>query len=87
VSGLKINYHKSDLFCFGWAKNKENIYLSLFGCKKGVYALKYLGISMHFRKLTNNDWKMVEDKIENKLSCSKGKLWSIGGRLVLINSF
>ncbi|KAL5649162.1 hypothetical protein ACJX0J_039971 [Zea mays] len=31
--------------------NKENIYLSLFGCKKGVYALK---------KLTNNDWKMFD---------------------------
>jgi hypothetical protein len=41
---------------------------------------------MHFRKLSNIDWKVVEDKIERKLSSWKGKLMSVGGRLVLLNS-
>ena len=41
---------------------------------------------MHFQKLSNNDWKVIEDKIEKKLSSWKGKLLSVGGRLVLINS-
>jgi hypothetical protein len=35
VSGLKINYHKSELFCFGQAENEEYSYICLFGCKKG----------------------------------------------------
>ena len=41
---------------------------------------------MHFRKLSNKDWKTVEDRIEKRLSGWKGKLLSVGGRLVLINS-
>ena len=40
---------------------------------------------MHFRKLSNKDWKAVEDRIEKRLSGWKGKFLSVGGRLVLIN--
>jgi hypothetical protein len=41
---------------------------------------------MHYKKISNNDWKMIEQRIEKKLSSWKGKLLSIGGILVLINS-
>jgi hypothetical protein len=41
---------------------------------------------MHYRKLSNRDWKQVEERFEKKLSSWKGKLLSLGGRLVLINS-
>ena len=41
---------------------------------------------MHFRKLTSKDWKLIEERIEKKLSSWKGKHLSVGGRLVLINS-
>jgi hypothetical protein len=41
---------------------------------------------MHYKKLSNIDWKALEQRIEKKLSCWKGKLLSVGGRLVLINS-
>jgi len=30
--GLKINFHKSEIYCFGEAKNMENEYMELFGC-------------------------------------------------------
>jgi hypothetical protein len=32
--GLKISYHKSELFCFGEAKDHKLQYEQLFGCKK-----------------------------------------------------
>jgi hypothetical protein len=86
VSGLKINYHKSELFCFGQAAKVEDQYQHLFGCKKGEYPFKYLGIPMHYRKLNNSDWKLIEAKFEKKLNGWKGKLMFVGGRLVLINS-
>jgi hypothetical protein len=41
---------------------------------------------MHYRKLYNSDWKMIEERIEKKLSSWKGKYLSMGGQLVLINS-
>ena len=41
---------------------------------------------MQFRKLSNADWRIIEEKFEKKLSSWKGKHMSVGGRLVLINS-
>jgi hypothetical protein len=86
LSGLKINFHKGEVFCFGEAKDNELQYEQLFGCKKGSFPFKYLGIPIHFRKLNNKDWEMIEERIEKKLSSWKGKYLLVGGRLVLINS-
>ena len=84
--GLKINFHKSEIFCFGEAKEWESQYSNLFGCRVGSYPFCYLGIPMHFRKLSNKDWKTIEERIERKFSNWKGKMLSFGGRLVLLNS-
>jgi hypothetical protein len=64
LSGLKINYHKNELFCFGEAKDHELQYEELFGCRKGVYPFRYLEIPMHYRKLYNSDWKKIEERLE-----------------------
>ncbi|WVZ62477.1 hypothetical protein U9M48_012225 [Paspalum notatum var. saurae] len=86
LSGLKINFHKSKIFCFGQAKEFEFTYSHLFGCKTGTFPFRYLGIPMHYRKLRNTDWRMVEERFEKRLSGWKGKLLSVGARLVLINT-
>ncbi|WVZ61663.1 hypothetical protein U9M48_011501 [Paspalum notatum var. saurae] len=86
LSGLKINFHRSELFCFGQAKECENDYSELFGCRSGSFLFRYLGLPMHYRKLGNSDWKHIEERFEQRLSGWKGKLLSVGGRLVLINS-
>jgi hypothetical protein len=39
LSGLKINFHKSEIFCYGEAKHYEQEYISLFGCNLGSYPL------------------------------------------------
>ena len=51
LSGLKINFHKSELFCFGQAKDHYDQYSNIFGCKLGSFSVKYLSIPMYFRKL------------------------------------
>jgi hypothetical protein len=86
LSGLKINFHKSEIFCFGQAKQVENEYKILFGCEIGSIPFRYLGIPIHFRKLKNREWKPIEDRFEKKLSSWIGKLLSYGDRLILINS-
>ena len=86
LSGLKINFHKSEIFCFGKARDHEVFYSQLFECGLGKYPFRYLGLPMHTRKLSNKDWRVIENRIENKLSGWKGKMLSVGGRLVLINS-
>ena len=86
LSGLKINFNKSELFCFGRAKEEQDDYRNLFGCEMGSLPFSYLGIPIHHRRLTNKEWKCIEDRFEKRLSCWKGKLMSYGGRLALINS-
>ena len=86
LSGLKINFHKSEIFCFGKAKDHTVFYSQLFGCGVGKFPFRYLGLPIHTRKLSNKDWQTIENRIEKKLSGWKGKLLSVGGRLVLINS-
>jgi hypothetical protein len=86
LSGLKINFHKSKIYCFGEAKNVENEYKQIFGCELGTLPFKYLGIPIHFRKLKNGEWKLVEDRFKVKLGSWIGKLLSYGDRFILINS-
>ena len=72
LSGLKINFHKSELFCFGKAKEVEDQYRSIFGCEAGSYTFRYLGIPIHFKKLKNSEWKSIEDRFEKK-TCKLGR--------------
>ena len=72
--GLKINFHKSELFCFGQAKGMEDQYKLLFECESGKFPFKYLGIPIHFCKLKNGEWKSVDDRFEMKLASWAGKL-------------
>lgn len=86
LSGLKINFHKSELFCFGEAQDQANLYADLFGCGQGEFPISYLGIPIYYRRLRNAEWKLIEERLQLILSSWKGKLLSLGGRLVLINS-
>jgi hypothetical protein len=61
-------------------------YSQLFGCGVGKFPFRYLSLPMHTRKLSNKDWQTIENRMEKKLSGWKGKLLSVGGHLVLINS-
>jgi hypothetical protein len=88
LSGLKINFHKSEIFCFGKAKEVEDQYRQIFGCESGSLPFKYLGVPIHYRKLRNAEWYPIECCFAGKLGCWKGKMLSYGDRdrLVLINS-
>jgi hypothetical protein len=66
--GLKINFYKSEMYCFGEAKVMQDEYSVVFGCQNGSFSFKYLGIPMHYRKLSNKDWKMAEERINKRLS-------------------
>jgi hypothetical protein len=76
--GLKINFHKSEIYCFGNAKEVEIDYKQIFGYEFRTLPFKYLGIMIHSRKLKNGEWKPVEDRFGVKLSSWIGKLLSYG---------
>ena len=49
LSRLKINFHKSEIFCFGKAKYHEVYYSQLFSCKVGSFPFRYLDLPMNTR--------------------------------------
>jgi hypothetical protein len=69
LSGLKINFHESEIFCFGKAKDGVDQYKQIFGCDAGSLHFRYLGIPIHYRKLRNSNWNPVEIRFESKLGC------------------
>jgi len=70
LSGLKINYHKSELYCFGDAKQMQDSYVV-------ETPFTYLGIPLHHKRISNKDWKVIEDRFERRLSTWKSNslLW------------
>ena len=82
LTSTRVNF----FFCLGGAKDIAASYTQVFGCKKKCFPFKYLGIPMKFQKLANKDWGLIEERFQKRLSSWKGKLLSVGGRLVLINS-
>lgn len=75
---LRINFHKSELFCFGEAIDDVNLYAELFGCGLGCFPISYLGISIHHQRLTLAEWKIVEERRQKRLTSWKGKLLPLG---------
>jgi hypothetical protein len=49
LSGLKINFHKREIFCFGKAKEVENDCKTLFGCDISSLPFRYLGLPIHYK--------------------------------------
>lgn len=86
MSDIKINFHKSELFYYGLAKECEYHYTYIFGCGIGLMPFRYLDIPMTHRRLRNSEWHCVIDRFKKILSNWKGKFLSLRGRLVLINS-
>lgn len=50
LSGLKINFNKSEVFCIGGAIEKQNLYSQIFTCDIGVLPMRYLRIPIDKKK-------------------------------------
>jgi hypothetical protein len=62
LSDLKINFHNSDIFCFGQAKEMENQYKKIFECTTVALPFQYQEIPIHYRRLLNKEWNPGTDK-------------------------
>jgi hypothetical protein len=86
MSGLKINFHKSEILCFDNAKEIDYLYVDIFTCPIGNLPMKYLGVSIDKKKINKNLWIPMIEKLEKRLAGWQGRFLSLGGRLTLLNS-
>ena len=59
MSGLSINFHKSDIYLFGEAVDKTDLYQEILTCALGKMPLKYLGLPVSDKRIRNKMWKML----------------------------
>src|SRR3954466_6577998 len=65
ISGMRINYHKSELIPINMTETDARPFLDIFECIMGNFPVKYLGIPLHFEKLKRED---LQPLIENLLN-------------------
>jgi hypothetical protein len=86
MSGMKVNYHKSEVFVFrGDGAVKEEIVAEL-NYKLGAFPMVYLGIPIHHRKLRKQDLQVVNEKMGKRDESWQGMMMSSGGRPILVNA-
>lgn len=86
MSGLKINYQKSEVIVIGGDESDTLRVANLFNCKSGKLPFSYLGIPVSVDKLSATNLNIPAAKIEKRLATWKCGHLSYGGRSILINS-
>jgi hypothetical protein len=86
MSGLKINFAKSEVIMVSQHTSKSIDYSNMFNCAIGNLPIKYLGVPMAGSRLHVADWLPISEIFLKRLDWWKGSSLSLGGRLVLINS-
>lgn len=86
VSGLRINFVKSNVFGVNvgdWIMNSGTTFLD---CKKGVIPFSFLGIVVGENPRRRKILLKFINNIKSRLSSWKGRNICIGGRVTLINA-
>lgn len=86
LSGLKINFDKSEMVALNLDDSEGQELASLLGCKVVELPIMYLGVPLHWKKLQLDDRNKLVEKVEKRLQGWKSKLMSLGGRITLLNS-
>jgi hypothetical protein len=86
LSGMKINYHKSDMTLIKLGEEEAQQYTKNFCYKVGSFPSKYLGVPLHYDKLRREDIQPFVDLIIKRIPGWRGKLLSYSARLTLLKS-
>lgn len=85
ATGLKINYHKSQLIPVNVAADRAQELADVLGCTVGSMPFTYLGLPMGITRPTMQELMPLVDGVERRLSSMA--IWlTYGSRVNLINS-
>jgi hypothetical protein len=86
LSGMRINYRKSDLVLANLDEDEIQQYEKIFCCKLGSFPFRYLGVPLHYEKLKREDIQPVVDKVIDMIPSWQGRLISYAARLTLLKA-
>ena len=86
ISGLKINFSKSSLYCFDKSAKEVEEWASFLGCEVGKGPLKYLGAVLGASPSSLAYWDPLLRKVQMKAKSIDPSTLSIAGRTVVLKS-
>jgi hypothetical protein len=86
MSGLKINFDKSEVILIGGDNRVASMYADIFNCQVRLFPIKYLEGPISPSRLHVIDCTRLEEKLDKKLDTWQGHSLSYGGRSVLIKA-
>lgn len=67
LTGLKINFHKSEVFVFGMPQQEKERKANMLNCVLGSLPMKYLGIPVSDKHLAVGAFSPILQKMINRL--------------------
>lgn len=86
MSGMKINYQKSEVYVLGVSKEEELKVANMLNCNVGKMPFTYLGLPMSIEKIVMRDLCYISQKVEKRMQSWRSGYLSYGGREIKINS-
>lgn len=86
MSGMKINFEKSEVFTMELSDEEQSLAASMLGCKIGVFPMKYLGLPVSYIKVTKAQLRYVNDKVEKRLGTRQCDFLTSGGKSTLMEA-
>jgi hypothetical protein len=86
MSGMKINYNKSEIFGISLTPELQEEVAKTFGYRVGQMPMIFLGLPVSDTKITKTQLSYVSDKANRRLATWKCDTLSSGGKATLINS-
>jgi hypothetical protein len=86
MTGLKINFHKSEVYVFRYTQSEKERLANMLNCVLGVIPLRYLEIPISDHHLGMGAFSPIFQKMCKRLDPWKGKHLTSGGRQILTNA-
>jgi hypothetical protein len=86
LSGMKINFHKSEVIVMGCDAEEQARVAWLLNCKQGKFSFTYLGFIMSDSKLSIADMEPLVATVAKRATPWQGRFMSSAARLTLIDS-
>jgi hypothetical protein len=79
LTGLKINYHKSEVYGFGVSQGVKEEMANMLYCVLGELPLKYLGIPISDHHLAMGAFSFLPQKMNTRLDPWKREILNFRG--------
>lgn len=86
MSGLTINFVKSEVMVMGYSDQERSQIANLLNCQLGSFPMSYLGLPVSDNLVRMRELRPVVDKVEHRVDPWQGRLVTKARKAVLVVS-